>query len=75
MNLDLSEAFGRDCFIVVVLNCEPGFFCILAELFNKWLIESCFLDCSKVLLAVPVFTNVGERSTAKNYYPFSLFLC
>ena len=45
---------------------------ILAELFNKCLKESCFPDCWKVSLVVPVFKNVGERSTAKNYHPVSL---
>ena len=44
----------------------------LAELFNKCLKESCFPDCWKVSLVVPVFKNVGERSTAKNYHPVSL---
>ena len=29
--------------------------------------ESCFPDCLKVLLVVPVFKNVGEMSRAKNY--------
>ena len=32
---------------------------------------SCFPDCWKALLVVPVFKNVGERS-AKNYHPFSI---
>ena len=45
---------------------------ILAELFNKCLKESCFPDCWKVSLGVPVFKDVGERSTAKNYHPVSL---
>ena len=31
--------------------------------------ESCSPDCWKVSLTVPMFKNVGERSTAKNYYP------
>ena len=34
--------------------------------------ESCFPDCWKVSSVVPVFKNVGERSTAKNYHPVSL---
>ena len=34
--------------------------------------ESCFPDCSKVSSVVPVFKNVGDRSTAKNYHPVSL---
>ena len=73
MNLDLSKASGPDCVPVVVLkNCEPELSYILAELFNKCLKESCFLDCWKVSSVVPVFNNVGERSTAKNYRPVSL---
>ena len=34
--------------------------------------ESCFPDCWKVLLVVPVFKNVRDRSTAKNYQPVGL---
>ena len=45
---------------------------ILAKLFNNCLKESCFPDCWKVSSVVPVFKNVGERSTAKNYRPVSL---
>ena len=72
-NLDLSKASGPDIIPVVVLrNCEPELFFILAELFNKCLKESLFPDCWKVSLVVPVFKNVGERSTAKNYHPVSL---
>ena len=72
-NLDSSKVSGPDCIPVVVLqNCEPELLYILAELFNMCLKESCFLDCWKVLLVVPVFKNVGERSTAKNYRPVSL---
>ena len=29
--------------------------------------ESCFPDCWKVSSVVPVFKNIGERSTTKNY--------
>ena len=32
----------------------------------------CFPDCWKVSLVLPTFTNVGERSTAKNYQLVSL---
>ena len=68
MNLDLSKASGPDCIPVVVLkNCEPELSYILAELFNMCLKESCFPDCWKVSLVVPVFKNVRERSTVKNY--------
>ena len=72
-NLDLSKVSGPDCIPVVVLkNCEPELSFILAELFNRCLKESCFPDCWKVSSVVPVFKNVGERSTAKNYCPVSL---
>ena len=56
----------------VLKNCEPELSYILAELFSKCLKESCFPDCWKVSSVVPVFKNVGERSTVKNYHPFSL---
>ena len=73
MSLDLSKASGPDCIPVVVLkNCEPELSYILAELFNKFLKESCFQDCWKVSSVVPVFKNVGEGSTVKNYHPVSL---
>ena len=72
-NLDSSKASGPDCIPVVVLkNCEPKLSYILAKLFNKCLKESCFPDCWKVSSVLPVFKNVGERSTAKNYRPVSL---
>ena len=72
-NLDLSKTSGPDCIPVVVLkNCEPELSYILAELFNKCLKESCFPDFWKVSSMVPVFKNVGETSTAKNYRPVSL---
>ena len=72
-NLYLSKGSGPDCIPVVVLeNCEPELLDILAELFNTCLKESCFPDCWKVSSVVPVFKNVGERSTAKNYRPVSL---
>ena len=45
MNLNLSKASGPDCIPVVVLkNWELELSYILAELFNKCLKESCFLD-------------------------------
>ena len=73
MNLDLSKASGPDCIPVVVLkNCEPELSYILAELFNKCLKESCFPGCWKLSSVVPVFKNVGESSTAKNYRSASL---
>ena len=73
MNLDLSKASRPDSILMMVLkNCEPELSYILVELFNKCLKESCFPDCWKVSSVVPVFKNVGERSTAKNYRPVSL---
>ena len=72
MNLDLSKAPGPDCISVVVpKNCGPELSYILAEIFNICLKEPCFPDCWKVSSVVPVFENVGERSTAKNYRPIS----
>ena len=72
MNLDLSKASGPDSIPVVVLkNCELELSYILAELFNKCLKESCFADCWKISSVVPVFKDVGERSTAKSYCPVS----
>ena len=72
-NLDLSKASGRDCIPMVVLkSCEHDLPYILAELFTKCLKESGFPDCLKVSSVVPIFKNVRERSTAKNYRPVSL---
>ena len=55
-------------------KCEPELSYILAKLLNKCLKESCFPDCWKVSSVVPVFKNVGERSTAKNLLVFFLWL-
>ena len=73
MNLDLSKASGSDCIPVVVLkNCESELSYILVDLFNKCLKKPFFPHCCKVSSVVPVFKNVWERSTAKNYRPVSL---
>ena len=73
MNLDLPKASGPDCIPVVILKyCDPELCYILAELLNKCLKECCFPDYWKVSSVVPVFKNVGERSTTKNYRPVSL---
>ena len=70
-----SKASGPDCIPVVDLkNCQPELSNILADFFNMCLKESFFPDCWKVSSVVPVFRNVWERSTAKNYRPGSLFL-
>ena len=53
--------------MVVLKNCEPELSYILTELFSKCLKESCFPDCCKISSVVPIFKNVGERSTAKKY--------
>ena len=34
--------------------------------------EPCFPDCWKISSVVPIFKNVKERSTTKNYFPVSL---
>ena len=34
--------------------------------------ESCFPDCGKISSVVPVYENVGDRSSAKNYQPVSI---
>ena len=76
MNLDLSKSCGPDCIPVVILkNSEPELSFILCELFNNYLKGSCFPDCWKVSSVVPVFKNVGERSTAKNYRPVKSSFC
>ena len=68
-----AKASGLDCILVVVLkNCDPELSYMLADLFSMFLKESCFPDCWKVSSVVPVFKNVGERSTATNYRPVSL---
>ena len=59
--------------MTVPKNPEPELSYVLAELFNKCLKESCFPDCWKVSLVVPVFKNVGESSTSKNFCPASLY--
>ena len=72
-NLVSSKASGPDYVPVVVLkNCEPELSYIPAELNHMCPKESCFPDCLKVSSVVPVFKNVGERSTAKNYHHVSL---
>ena len=63
-NLDLSKASGPHCIAMVVLkNCEHELSYMLFQLFNKCLKESCFPDCWKVSLVVPVFKNVGAKNS------------
>ena len=67
-NLDSSKASGPDCIPVVALkNRQSRLSYILTELFKSVWKESCFLDCWKVSLVVPVLKNVEERYTTKNY--------
>ena len=72
-NLDSPKASGTDCIQVNILkNCEPEISYILVEHFNMCLNESCFPDYWNVSSVVPVFNNVAERFTAKNYGPANL---
>ena len=59
--------------MVVSKKCELELLYLLPELSNIQLEKFCFLDCWKVLLMVHVFKNVGERSTAKSYYPVDIY--
>ena len=73
MSFHLSKESGPYCIPVMVLrNSEPDFSYIIAEFFNVCLKGSCFLDCWKVSMGVPVFKDIGERFTGKNYRPVSL---
>ena len=58
--------------MVVLKNCEPKLSYILLEFFNIYLKEYCFPGCWKVSSVVPVFKNVEETCTTKNYRPASL---
>ena len=70
----LRKYIDPGCIPVVILkNCGPELSYIPPELFNICVEESYFTDCSKVSSVGLVFKNVGERSTAKNYCPVSLF--
>ena len=70
MNLNLSKASGPGGIPVLFLrNCEPELSYILAELFNMCLKESCFLDCLKVSLVVPLFKNVWEKVYCEKLLP------
>ena len=61
-NLDSSKASGLDCVPVVVLKkCESELSFVLAEHFKMCLKGSCFPNCWKVSLVVPVSKNVGGK--------------
>ena len=73
MNLDSSKASHPDhhqwWFLrTVSLNLHTHY-----KFFTMYLNVSCFPDFWKVSLVVPVLTNVGERSTAKNCHPVTFF--
>ena len=71
-NIDSSKVSGPNCIPVRVLKkCYPELSYILADFFNMYLRKSCFPDCWKLSTEVPVFNNVGEKSTAKKYHPIS----
>ena len=75
-NFDLSKTSGPSCIPLVILkNWEHELSYILPEVFNKCLKEFCFPDYWKASSVVPVFKNVGERSTSKSYGPVSFFFC
>ena len=48
--------------MVFLKKCDPELSCILAEVFDMCLKESCFPDCWKVLSLGSVFKNVGQMS-------------
>ena len=58
--------------MVFLNNYKPKLSYILAKLSSKCLKESYFPDCWKDSSVVPAFTNVEEKTTAKNYCPVSL---
>ena len=53
--------------MVVLKKCESKLLYILAKSFGMCLKKSCFSAGSKVSSVVPVFKNVGERSTTNNH--------
>ena len=67
MNLDLSRASGPDCIPVVVLkNCDPKCFYILAELINKCLKVGLHLCKSSIHSCMEYFCHVWAG--APSYY-------
>ena len=75
MNLDLSKVSGPNRISVVVLkNCASELPYILAKLFHMCLRETCFPDCWKVSLVVPVFKNDGKGLLLKTTALLIFFL-
>ena len=77
-NLVLSKApgldFKKNIPVMVLKNCELGHSYIVVELFNMCLKNSCFLYCWKVSLLIPIFINVGKRSSVKTTALLDFFL-
>ena len=72
-NLDSSKVSGPDCIALVVLrNCEPELFYILAKLFNICLQESCFQIVGSSHRWSLYLRMLGKACIAKNYHPVSL---
>ena len=65
-NLDSLKTCGPDCISVVVLIVSLNFHTFLLNSSIMSMKESCF---PRFWTWDPVFKNVGERSTAKNYRP------
>ena len=73
LNLDVSKATGPDNIPSIVLQrCSPELSPVLAKLYRKCLVESCFPSCWKYPSVVPAYKNQGERSDPGNYRPISL---
>ena len=61
------------CYKLLEKGQEPELSYILVKIFKMCLKEYCFPDCWKDSSMVPVFENLRERPTAKNYHLVSLF--
>ena len=75
--LEIWKCFGKVQVIsrykLLENNLEPESSYILVRLFKMCQKEYCFPDCWKDSSMIPVFENLRERSTAKNYQLVSLF--
>ena len=60
--------------MVVLKNCVLELSYIIAEVFNMYLKESCFVDCGKVIWVFLVFKNVGKGLQLKTTTPLVFFL-
>ena len=67
------KASSPDSIPVVFLeNCEPKLLCVLNDIFNITLSESCFLDFRKVPSMNLVFKNIKRGLQVKTIHLFSL---